>query len=266
MPKISVIVTTYNREELLTKTVNSILAQTMSDFELIIVDNYSDYNFIEHVDSFHDDRIKAFQHSNNGIISINRNFGFRKSVGDFIALCDDDDVWEPRKLELQLAYLETRNTMALVCCASSFINQMRRSNFRNKISELLIFVLSLNIVPAKYLLMMSSYITNSSVLFNKKLIIGNEFLNESDNLKSVEDLDLWLRVSHQYPIYFMSNKLVRYRIHQNQFSGNNKNWIREKTILAIKNNWIILNPVQKLLFYLFRYNSHVFNHKIVIKK
>lgn len=252
MPKISIIVTTYNRKELLTETVNSILAQTMSDFELIIVDNNSDYNFMEHVEGFQDHRIKAFQHSNNGIISINRNFGFQKSVGEFIALCDDDDVWEPRKLELQLAYLESRNKMALVCCASSFINQKNRSNFRNKISELLTFVLSLNMVPAKYLLMMLSYITNSSVLFNKKLIVENEFLNESDNLKSVEDLDLWLRISHHYPIYFMSNKLVKYRIHQNQFSGNNRNWIREKTILAIKNNWNILNPGQKLLFYLFR--------------
>ena len=93
MPKISVIVTTYNRKELLKETINSIINQTFKDFELIVVDNNSNYNFLSEIKSFDDERIVAFQNNNNGIIARNRNFGIMKSKGEFIAFCDDDDLW-----------------------------------------------------------------------------------------------------------------------------------------------------------------------------
>ncbi|MDA9978134.1 glycosyltransferase, partial [Flavobacteriaceae bacterium] len=100
---ISVIVTTYNRQKLLRKTIYSILNQSYNDFELIIVDNYSNYNIIEFIKSFEDNRIRLFQNNNNGIISVNRNYGVYKSKSDYIAFCDDDDVWYKDKLQTQMS-------------------------------------------------------------------------------------------------------------------------------------------------------------------
>ncbi len=102
MIKVSVIVTTFNRKFFLTETINSILNQSYKDFELIVVDNYSDYNFISHIKSFKDKRIRAFQNQNNGVISINRNFGIKKAKGKYLAFCDDDDIWFKEKLDLQI--------------------------------------------------------------------------------------------------------------------------------------------------------------------
>ena len=87
-PLISVIVTTYNRKRLLKQTLDSILNQTFTDFELIVVDNYSDYNFISYIKSFNDKRIKSFQNKNNGVIAVNRNYGIIKAQGKYIAFCD----------------------------------------------------------------------------------------------------------------------------------------------------------------------------------
>ena len=78
-PLVSVIVTTYNRKILLKETINSILCQTFKDFELIVVDNYSDYDFYNFIDSFNDNRILPFQNNNNGNIALNRNHGIKKA-------------------------------------------------------------------------------------------------------------------------------------------------------------------------------------------
>ena len=102
MIKVSVVVTTYNRKKYLTQTIKSILNQTFADFELIVVDNYSNYDFLSHINSLNDSRIRPFQNNNNGIIAVNRNFGIKKSKGEFIAFCDDDDIWINTKLEIQL--------------------------------------------------------------------------------------------------------------------------------------------------------------------
>ena len=83
-PLVSVIVTTYNRKELLKETIDSILNQTFKNFELIVVDNFSDYDFSAHLESFNDDRIKTFQNQNNGVIAINRNFGIKQTKGKYI--------------------------------------------------------------------------------------------------------------------------------------------------------------------------------------
>ena len=112
-PLVSVVVTTYNRKNLLKETLSSILNQTYSNFELIVVDNFSNYNFFKHINSFNDNRIKAYQNKNNDIIATNRNVGIKNAKGDLIAFCDDDDLWEPNKLEIQMKYLQDSNLIGV---------------------------------------------------------------------------------------------------------------------------------------------------------
>ena len=123
MPIVSVIVTTFNRCEMLGETIASIINQSFQDFELIIVDNMSQDGTEQFIKNIKDARIRYFRNPNFGIIASNRNYGIAKSRGFYIAFCDDDDLWKKNKLELQLNYLN-KNPDVVMCYsqAESFLD------------------------------------------------------------------------------------------------------------------------------------------------
>ena len=115
MIEVSIIVTTINRKSYLKETIDSILNQSFQDFEIIIVDSYSDYDFFKFIASFDNKKIIAFQNNKgNNNISINRNFGLQYATGKYIAFCDDDDIWFPKKIELQINAM--KETCARMSC------------------------------------------------------------------------------------------------------------------------------------------------------
>ena len=91
---ISIIVPTYNRVSLLIETVNSILAQTYEDFEIIVISDGSTDNTQKEISKIKDSRLKFIQLKKNyGYPAKARNEGIKFSKGKFIAFCDDDDLW-----------------------------------------------------------------------------------------------------------------------------------------------------------------------------
>ena len=123
-PLVSVIVTTFNRKEMLKQTILSILNQTYSSFELIVIDNFSDYDFFNFIKSFENSRLKPFQNKNNGIIAINRNFGLKLCKGDFIAFCDDDDLWYPNNLQSKIDLFIDDHSIGMITSKESIINEL----------------------------------------------------------------------------------------------------------------------------------------------
>ncbi|MGO4230370.1 glycosyltransferase family 2 protein [Arthrobacter sp. YAF34] len=105
LPLVSVVISTFNRASYIAECLYSIQAQTLRDFEVIIVDDGSTDNTAEVVGSFTDPRIRYFHRENAGI-SASRNFGARQARGAFIAVHDDDDIMLPWRLERQLESLE----------------------------------------------------------------------------------------------------------------------------------------------------------------
>ena len=105
-PKVSVIITTYNRADLLPRAVNSVLSQTYADFELIIVDDCSSDNIQSVVADFSDPRVRSIRHERNRGLSAARNTGLERARGEYIAFLDDDDEYLPCKLEDQVALLD----------------------------------------------------------------------------------------------------------------------------------------------------------------
>jgi len=208
-PLVSVIVTTYNRKKLLKETIDSILNQSYKNFELIIVDNYSNYDFLSHINTFSDDRINAYQNANDSIIAVNRNYGIKKAKGEYIAFCDDDDLWMENKLEEQLKYFEDENiigvgsSLILIGDTKLYKNKIYKSNrllkFNNIIKE---------IVPLSSLI-----VRNLGYLFS-----------EDKSLDCVEDFDF------QISIILKSNKgilkvkepLIFYRVILHSFAYINK--------------------------------------------
>jgi glycosyltransferase involved in cell wall biosynthesis len=207
-PLVTVIVTTYNRKELLKETINSILSQTFKNFELIVVDNFSSYDFLSYVESFNDVRINAFQNRNNGIIAVNRNYGISMAKGEYIAFCDDDDLWKKNKLEEQLRYFEDDNligtgtSLVLIDRDSCIIGERKKD--KNKLLGLNDFLF--DPIPLSSLI-----IKNVGILFDEnKLFIA------------VEDFDLQINLLSQSKksILCLSEPLTYYRVDsQNKSSG-----------------------------------------------
>ncbi len=104
MPKVSVIIPTYNRSGMVKEAISSVLAQTEQDFEIIVVDDGSTDNTREVVKSIAGPRIRYFYKQNGGPASA-RNFGLSKARGQFIAFLDSDDLWPTNYLDVMVANL-----------------------------------------------------------------------------------------------------------------------------------------------------------------
>lgn len=223
MPLVSVIVTTYNRKDLLSETLNSILNQTFQDFELIVVDNFSNYDFFSHIKSFESPKIIAFQNGNNGVIAANRNCGLKQAKGDFIAFCDDDDIWMSNKLEKQIE--------SITNIQANGINALVYSEvilFGENISERLTNnreVKNINdLIKANKIALSSTLITKSDLI---------EF-DEDSLLVASEDFELWLKlVKNGYKLLYLSEPLIKYRICSNSVFRLNSYNMHLKTVYAL---------------------------------
>ena len=128
-PGISVIIPTYNRAHLISRSAKSVLAQTYPDFELIIVDDGSGDNTEEIIEALADPRIRYLRHESNRGVSAARNTGIRAARGDYIAFQDSDDEWLPQKLEKQLGLFEqdNRGDLGLVLCEHLSVNEAKQT-------------------------------------------------------------------------------------------------------------------------------------------
>ena len=219
-PCVSVVVITNNRLALLKETLTSILSQTFTDFELIVVDNMSIDGTSDYLNGFGDDRIRYFRNPNNGIIAVNRNYGIAYAVGKYIAFCDDDDLWFPNKLKLQVSLLEQHPAVALCYTnAESFFDNktiakqmVRRVVRKNHFLQLL----------------RGNFIPNSSVLIRRNIFFELGLLTEDSRLR--EDYEMCLRIANCHRLMGIDLSLIRYRIHLGNVAGNKAN----ETLRAIR--------------------------------
>lgn len=204
-PLVSVVVTTFNRKKLLKSTIDSILNQTFTDFEFIVVDNYSNYDFFAFIKSFGDDRLIAFQNKNDGIIAVNRNYGIKKAKGKYIAFCDDDDCWDFEKLSKQIPYLLENNVVGVGSLYSILGSEKSKFN-----SNKLIYLKFDDVIK-------SNRVALSSLIIRNK---ENYFFNEDKNLVGLEDwfFQLNLLYNTKNKIILLKDKLLFYRIHDQNYS------------------------------------------------
>jgi len=236
-PSVSIVVTTYNRKKLLKETIDSILNQTFQDFELLVIDNFSDYNFFSHMDSFYDNRIRPFQNQNNSIIAVNRNFGIKKTKGEYIAFCDDDDIWVEEKLSIQI------NAMLLnpkIIISYGYAKKIGpKTHFGNNNYGVLYRTMALT----KKKLMKRNTIILSTALVKSDLI-KSELFNESKELVGVEDFFLWNAIMKNGKFCLIKEILVHYRYHQNNaskiYSYNQSSYESQKRV-QISRLKIVLN-------------------------
>lgn len=106
---VSIIMPSYNTASFISESIQSVLAQSYKDWELIIVDDCSTDNSMEVIRSFNEPRLKLLQNKKNSGAAISRNYALREAKGKWIAFLDSDDTWVPEKLEKQIKFMEEHN-------------------------------------------------------------------------------------------------------------------------------------------------------------
>lgn len=209
--KISVIIPTYNSLNYLKETINSVKKQKYPNYEIIIIDNYSNDLTEEYINKLNDSSIIFKKIHNYGIIAKSRNEAIRLASGKYIAFLDSDDLWHPNKLEICIEIIN-KNKLDFIAhkltTKKKFlkINESKLNNIKN------INFLKLYSNP--------NVIMNSSVVLKKNLLLKYKF-NESIKYVGAEDYLLWLKIAEKkYKMQLVKKCLGYYRIHPNNYSNN----------------------------------------------
>lgn len=214
-PKFSVIIPTYNHAEFLSVAVASVLAQTFTDFEVVIVNNHSADNTLEVIKSFEDQRVRVINFKNNGVIGASRNVGINESTGDYVAFLDSDDTWHTAKLAKVAAVTASYPDAGLICHNQYLVRDgvvASESSYgpsEGYSGELFDYLLFNGNGPS----------TSATVVARKYLGQAGNF-SEDQDLITVEDYDLWLKLSKICTFNFIPEVLGTVNYHSNNASGN----------------------------------------------
>lgn len=203
-PLISIIIPTYNHAKFLRTALDSIIAQTISDWEVIVVNNYSQDETVSVVNSYKDPRIKLVNFSNNGIISASRNYGISIAKAPLIAFLDSDDLWYPNKLSSSLNKLA--QGYDFVCHAEVWVGPgvRRREIFYGPDTR----------ATYRSLLLEGNCISTSAVVVKREWMERVGGFSIQPEFVTAEDYELWLKLTKAGArIGFVEEILGEYLIH-----------------------------------------------------
>lgn len=224
---VSIITPTYNSEKFLDDSIKSVLGQSYTNWEMIIIDDFSEDNTQDVVKKYSDNdfRIKYFRLSKNCGAAVSRNEAIKRATGDFIAFLDSDDIWQKDKLKKQIEFMKNNN-YAFTCTAYSQIDV--DGNDLNKLFSVK--------KKANYNdILLSNPVGNSTVIYNKKYI-GKIVIPD---IRKRNDDALWLKILKvEKYIYGLPEVLVKYRVRRDSISSNK--------ISLIKYHWILYRDIEHL--------------------
>jgi glycosyltransferase involved in cell wall biosynthesis len=209
---VSVVVPTYNYARFLCQAVDSVLAQSYPFLEIIVVDDGSTDNTREVMSRYSADPRVRYIYQENQHLSAARNTGIREAQGEFIALLDSDDFWAPEKLERQVQWANKHPDAGLIATNIFTFGEgetpapsVRQTTYpmdgtRYNLQDLLEF----------------TPFSPSSVLIPRPIF---ETIGLFDiELRSVEDLDMWLRIAERYPVWRINQALTGNRVTRGSMS------------------------------------------------
>lgn len=217
-PLVSVTVCTYNTGELLHKTIESVLSQTYTNIELIIVDDASTDNTPEIIKSYDDPRIKAFYHNANQHVCITANEAFSHCTGKYIALIGHDDLWDPTKIEKQVEYLEANPEMVACFTGAHTINE--NGDITDQQCEEMVGGFYVDLSAEDWILTLISTgnrFCAPSALIRKGALEAVGYYRLG--LVQTQDYELWIRLLTQGNFHTLEEPLTYYR----RFSKNGIN-------------------------------------------
>ena len=209
-PKISVLMPAYNAEKYIAESIESILNQTFTDFELIIVDDASKDSTWEIINRYSekDTRIKAYRNEENIGVTKNRNSLIKKALGDYVAWQDADDISHPSRLELQHNFMQDNNNIGICGGYLEFFNQ-NGTIFIQKYDE--------KDVELRKKIFRYSPVSQGVSMIRKNVFLFTGLYNEQ--LDQAEDLEMTFRIGSRYEFANIPLILLKYRKHTESISS-----------------------------------------------
>lgn len=249
MPAVSVVIPTFNRRHLVGDAVESALAQTWRDREIIVIDDGSSDGTAEYLRERFGERIRLIVQENGGI-SCARNRGISEARGSWVAFLDSDDKWLPRKLETQMSWIEEHPEVRFLCSRFRAYeigreDQLRfgPDDFSDRFEDLLA---SRNFIPT------------STVMVHGRCFAEVGAFDSS--IPTFEDFDLWLRLAARYPYDCVPEILVEYREHPQNISKNKPKL--HEGLLRVYQNILHRFPdrIPQLSLYRMRLSAYMYLH------
>lgn len=245
---VSIITPTYISEDFISETINSIISQTYTNWELLITDDCSDDNTVEIVKKFikRDNRIKLFELKENSGAGVARNNSIKHAKGRYIAFCDSDDKWLPNKLKIQLEFMESEN---LYFTYSSYYRILEDGKRRGVVTAPLFLTYSM--------LLRNNYVGCLTAIYNCDKL-GKIYMSE---IRKRQDWTLWLKIlNHIQYTKGVAEPLALYRIRPNSISSNKLSLL--KTTYKIYRKELNMGEIRSI-YNLFRYLYYLLLKKVL---
>jgi glycosyltransferase involved in cell wall biosynthesis len=237
-PKVSIVLPVYNGGALLNDAIDSVLSQSLGDFELIVLDDGSTDDTWELLQALSDPRIHAYRHDNMGLpATLNRGISLAK--GRYIARLDHDDLMMPSRLEAQAHYLDAHKDVALLGTAARIFvgNEPTERYHRHPRSS----------KALKLRLLFDNPFVHASIMFRRDAILAiGGYCTDKDRLPP-EDYELWSRVAREHDIANLEDVLTIYREVPGSLSRIGENPFLEKVLMfSTENIYAIVSPTYSI--------------------
>ncbi len=209
---VSVVIPAYNALKFLPQTLASIRAQTFRDFDITVVDDGSSDGTRAWLTEQRDPQLKVVYQTNQGVAQA-RNTGIWQSRGDYIAFLDADDLWEPTKLEQQVACLEANPGVGLVHTAIRYIDEAGNDLHRT------LGVQGEGSIWHEVVLKMPVRCGSTPLIRRSCFAEVGGF---ETSLRFAEEWDMWIRIARRFDFAIINEPLVRYRQHPNNMTKSYK--------------------------------------------
>jgi glycosyltransferase involved in cell wall biosynthesis len=208
-PKVTVLMSVYNGKKYLREAIDSILGQTFTDFEFLIIDDGSTDSSADIIRSYSDPRVRFIRNEKNMGLTRSLNKGIRLATGEYIARQDADDISLPERLEKQVRFLDQNKDVGLVGTYFFMINEAGKTIcVWNRLPEG---------IDLKKILLKGNPFGHGSVMFRAECI--EKVGPYREEFKSVQDYDLWLRISEVYDVANIPEPLYKWRFHSKSISA-----------------------------------------------
>ncbi len=238
MPSVSILMSIHNGLPYLKETVESVLAQTLVDFEFLIVDDASTDGTLAFLESLDDPRIRIIKHPTKQGLAKGLNEMAREAGGRFIARMDADDISEPTRLEKQVAFLESHPDVGVLGTAAVMIDKDGK-----RLRDYPVLTEHLTI---KWRALFANPLAHPSVMLRREILLANPY---DESYPNSQDYELWSRLLFDKGIRFanLDEKLLRYRIHHSSTTSSKQKNAELSTATALKNirRYFNLNPAQE---------------------
>ena len=222
---VSIIMNGHNVSAYVSGAIESVLAQTFQDWEIIFWDNSSEDDTADIVRSFHDPRIRYFLSESFTPLGQARNHAIAQSKGEFVAFLDCDDLWFPEKLEAQIPLFQDKE-IGLVSSDTIFFNELghERSCYGGNLPcEGNCF----RTLLGRYFLSMETVIVRRAAIDEQQQWFDPRF-------DMIEEADLFRRIAHQWKIAGVPRPLAKWRVHASSWTFRHPHLLREETGIMLE--------------------------------